>query len=255
MEQYLVSALKNHYNNLDHSGKPLVMSFHGVIGTGKNFVAETIANSVYKNGMRSDYVHFFAGRSNFPLDKLAQQYSSDLKDEIIKAVKNCPRSLFIFDEVDKIPRGVFASITSLLDHHTQVDGVDLRKSVFIFLSNTGGVEISQVLDEHYKNSDDGWREKTTLVDFEKYAEFAAYNMEGGLQHSGPIETSVIDHYIPFLPLEKRHVQRCIHTEFRKLGNWPDDSKIQEVLKYVTFDGRFSTSGCKRIGKKVAALID
>lgn len=251
----MVSALKTHYNNLDNSKKPLVMSFHGVIGTGKNFVAENIANSIYKNGMNSEYVHFYAGRSNFPLDRLAQQYSSDLKDAILEAVKKCQRSLFIFDEVDKIPRGVFTSITSLLDHHSQVDGVDLRKSVFIFLTNTGGVEISQVLDEHYKNSEDGWREKSNLHHFEKYAEAAAYNMDGGLQKSGPIETSVIDHYIPFLPLEKRHVEKCIQSEFKKLGHWPNDSQIQEVLKYISFDGRFSTTGCKRIGKKVAALIN
>lgn len=42
------------------------MSFHGTVGTGKNFVADNIANSMYKLGTQSNYVHKFMGMIDFP---------------------------------------------------------------------------------------------------------------------------------------------------------------------------------------------
>lgn len=127
----------------------------------------------------------------------------------------------MFDEVDSMPPGVFDTITSLLDHHERVQGVDFRKAVFIFLTNTGGVEISDTLLQLYRRK--GFhREQAELKSFEHALELSAYNRQGGLQHSKPIESGLIDHYIPFLPLERRHVERCIEAEFGRLGTEPTD---------------------------------
>ena len=38
----------------------------------------------------------------------------------------CERSLFVFDEVDKIPNGVLDAVTPFLDYHEEIDGVDFR---------------------------------------------------------------------------------------------------------------------------------
>lgn len=64
----LIPALKSHVNNLEMSQKPLVMSFHGTPGTGKNFVADFIARRFYAAGDESSYVHRYRGRIDFPLD-------------------------------------------------------------------------------------------------------------------------------------------------------------------------------------------
>ena len=45
----------------------------------------------------------------------------------------CPRSLFIFDEIDKMPSRLLDSIKPYLDYYTEINGVDYRKAMFIFL--------------------------------------------------------------------------------------------------------------------------
>lgn len=146
-----------------------------------------------------------------------------MKDEIVKAVKSCSRSLFVFDEVDKMPEGVFESITSLLDHHSHINGIDFRQSIFIFLSNAGGTEISNALEDLMKQGK--YREQTIIHNFEKIAEIGAYNVEGGLKNTGLISSSLIDHFVPFLPLEKRHIVKCIIAEFHRLGKIPTDEQV------------------------------
>jgi hypothetical protein len=49
-----------------------------------------------------------------------------LSDWIRGNVSVCERSLFVFDEVDKIPKGVLDALTPFLDYHEEIDGVDFR---------------------------------------------------------------------------------------------------------------------------------
>jgi torsin-1 len=149
-----------YFQKKTQSPKPLVFSFHGTDGTGKTYAADLIAKSLYKNGVNSKYVHKFVGRLHFPEANKASQYGvgewlycscdiiivvffffnlqTELKEKVTNAVSSCGQSLFIFDEVDDIPAGVLDSISSFFDHRSNVDGVDFRQSIFIFLTNTGG---------------------------------------------------------------------------------------------------------------------
>lgn len=122
-----------------------------------------------------------------------------------------------------MPEGVFESITSLLDHHSHVGGTDFRKAIFIFLSNAGGIEISNALEDMMKQGK--YREQTGIFNFEKIAEGGAYNVKGGLKNTGMITSSLIDHFVPFLPMEKRHVEKCILAEFERFGKTPTDEQI------------------------------
>lgn len=58
--------------NLDKSEKPLVMSFHGNMGTGKNHVTDLIVKNFYKKGKNSQYVHRYRARKDFPIDSEAE---------------------------------------------------------------------------------------------------------------------------------------------------------------------------------------
>lgn len=147
-----------------------------------------------------------------------------MKDDVINSVKACARSIFIFDEVEKMPSGIFESITSLLDHHSHINGVDFRKSIFIFLMNAGGKEIANALNDVMSNGK--YREQTGLNDFEQIAETAAYNIKGGLKGASMITSSLIDHFLTFLPLERRHVEKCVYAEFKKLDIIPTDEQIR-----------------------------
>ena len=52
--------------NNDNPKKPMVLSFHGRSGTGKNLACEQIVKNIYKEGMDSRFVHFFNAAIHFP---------------------------------------------------------------------------------------------------------------------------------------------------------------------------------------------
>lgn len=253
--QMVVPAISAHFSEDTSSKKSLVLSFHGTSGTGKNYVADFIAKSLYKNGLNSKFVHLFKGRADFPLKSESTKYSQQIKEIVEQSTKDCPRSLFIFDEVEKMPNGIFESLTSLVDYGSNPKTGDYKKAIFVFLSNTAGEEINSLLGELLSRGTK--REETTESDFENLLETAAYNLEGGLQRSSLIETHLVDHYVPFLPLEREHLVKCLEAEFRRWKREPDSKVIENIInKSLSFDEtmRFATSGCKRIDKKVALEI-
>ena len=58
--------------------------------------------------------------------------------------------MFIFDKMDKMPGGLIDTIKPYIDHYPEINGVDYRKSMFIFLSNTGGNDITRKTLEHWE---------------------------------------------------------------------------------------------------------
>ncbi|KAM7348423.1 torsin family member [Cochliomyia hominivorax] len=256
VQKQLIPALEAHFSGKRNSRKPLVISFHGTPGTGKNFVADQIAKKLYAKGLESKFVHKYMGRADFPVAQDAKLYTERINREVREGIKNCPRSLFIFDEVDKMPSGVFESLTSLVDYNAFVDGKDTTQAIFIFLSNTAGVQISEKLGQLIKSGT--LRDDTRLANFEQILEKVAYNLEGGLKKASLIEAHVIDHFIPFLPLEKSHVYKCIKQEFKRWGTTAKDEVIESIIKdSITYDrshGIFATSGCKKLDKKVAVEV-
>ena len=50
----------------------------------------------------------------------------------------------------KMPEGVMDAIKAFVDYHESIGGVDFRRSIFIFLSNTGGKEITHKTMEAWR---------------------------------------------------------------------------------------------------------
>lgn len=70
----LIPALRGHINHLHRSQKPLVMSFHGSAGTGKNHVADLIVKHFYLAGDNSKFVHRYVAQIDFPLESEVDFY-------------------------------------------------------------------------------------------------------------------------------------------------------------------------------------
>lgn len=99
----------------------------------------------------------------------------------------CERSLFIFDEVDKLPVQLMDAVRPFIDYYETIGGVDPRRSVFLFLSwvrsaesrshygfrNTGGNGIAQKALEYYASGRP--REDITLKEMEEIVKASAYN--------------------------------------------------------------------------------
>lgn len=80
-----------------------------------------------------------------------------------------------------------------------------------------------------------------------------------------IDSYLIDFYIPFLPLERKHVRQCVKAEMGKykfvdkmrsqLNNEEDIDSVVEALVYEPIGyEKFSSSGCKKIPNLVRNLI-
>ena len=258
----VTSALRGHLSS-SNPPKALVLSFHGPPGTGKTYVAQLIARSFYKNGDLSRFYHFFNGRNDFPLPTDVEKYKEELRRIISSSLEKCERSMFVFDEVDKMPEGLLNVLVPFLDYNTwfkswRLTGgsVNTRKAVYIFLSNTGSSRITQRLLALWGEGKQ--RDMTKLQDFEHLISVGAFNEKGGFYQSDTIDTSLIDHYVPFLPLEEAQVKMCLKKAFVNRNIVPTDDMIKDALSYVIYGptphNLYATAGCKRLEQKVASII-
>ncbi|VVC90926.1 unnamed protein product, partial [Leptidea sinapis] len=236
--------------------KALVISLHGWSGVGKNYVTNLVAEAIYLNGMQSKFVKIFMGKKDFDCSDI-EKTQKELIDTVKKIVKECPTSLIIFDEIHEMCHSILDAIKPMLDHHHKVDGIDFRDAIFIFISNIGGKEIGDKLLELY--SEGVKRSEVEFHNFEPMIRRTAYNT-GGFERSATIAQHLIDHYVPFLPLEQHHVEMCAQAEFRYHGVLnPSEEMIAEALSVITYGPTeeqpiFANNGCKRFTKQVPYVI-
>ncbi|XP_057355113.1 torsin-1A isoform X2 [Manis pentadactyla] len=153
--------------------KPLTLSLHGWTGTGKNFASKIIAENIYEGGLNSDYVHLFVATLHFPHASNITLYKDQLQLWIRGNVSACARSIFIFDEMDKMHAGLIDAIKPFLDYYDHVDGVSYQKAIFIFLSNAGAERITDVALDFWRSGKQ--REDIKLKDMEPALSVSAFN--------------------------------------------------------------------------------
>ncbi|XP_062446597.1 torsin-1A-like isoform X2 [Rhea pennata] len=172
VNKVVVKAVKGFLNNTNPK-KPLALSLHGWTGTGKNFVSKIIAESIYKRGLKSKYVHQFVATLHFPHADSISLYKDQLQSWIRGNVSVCPRSLFIFDEMDKMHAGLIDSIKPFLDYYELLNGVSYRKAIFIFLSNAGAEKITEVALDFWRKGKT--REDIQLIDIQNTLSVSVFN--------------------------------------------------------------------------------
>ena len=253
----VLKAVVGHLNN-ESPSKALALSFNGWTGSGKNFVSQIIAEHLFREGMDSKYVHLIIATRDFRHHSKQdiKNYKDKLSDLVEKSVAECPRSLFIFDEMDKMPTGLIDVLKPYLDHYPDVGKVDFRKSMFIFLSNTGANLISAVVLKHWKEGKK--REDIEIKQMDRDINVGEFYTKGGLWHSSLIDNNLIDYFIPFMPLERSHIKMCAKADLEQKGHPVTEEVLNRVaddLLYFPEDLKvFSTSGCKKISSKVDYIM-
>lgn len=251
VQSVVLPSLAGHMSD-PNPQKALVLAFHGWTGGGKNHVAKMIVKNLYAEGLKSNYVHQYIATEHFPHKRKVQEYRDQIQKDIKYHTRQCQRSIFIFDEVDKMPEGIIDAITPFADFYKDINGVDFRKNIFLFLSNAGGSNITEVALKFWL--DGKLRERITLKDMEPLITKGAFNEDGGLRGSEMIRKHLIAEYVPFLPLMKEHVTKCIHAELRKRRHPVEDEIVERILQSLEYGpddvGLYSKSGCKRITKKI-----
>ncbi|XP_048369004.1 torsin-1B-like isoform X2 [Sphaerodactylus townsendi] len=243
-KEVILKALTGFINN-PNPKKPLTLSLHGWAGTGKNFVSQIIAENVHKAGLKSKFVHLFLSTLHFPHDHEIKLYKDQLQKWIRGNVTACAKSVFIFDEMDKLHPGLIDA-TAALDYREQIDGVSYRRAIFIFLrSVTSSVWLKAL-----------WLQVNMCVkEVEPLGKGTFHRSKhSGLWHSSLIDRNLIDYFIPFLPLEYKHVKMCIRAEIQSRGNEIIETVVQKVADEMTFFPKeeriYSVKGCKTVQTKL-----
>ncbi|KAM4020161.1 torsin-1A-like [Anomaloglossus baeobatrachus] len=254
--QIIYKSLTRFMNNKDPR-KALALSLHGWTGTGKNFVSKMIVKNIYELGMRSKFVHLFVSELHFPLKIQLPQYKDQLQSWIRGNISECARSIFIFDEMDKLQPELIDAIKPFLDHYEHLDGVSYRNAIFIFISNAGGHLINKLMLELWNSGKR--REDLELKDVEdKLSTELFNNNKSGFWHSGLIEKNLIDYFVPFLPLEFRHVKKCVLAELRLQGLHENETLASQVASNMPYFPEetklFSAKGCKTVPSQLAITL-
>lgn len=82
---------------------------------------------------------------------------------------------------------------------------------------------------------------------------------GGFWHSTLIDRNLIDYFIPFLPLEYRHVKMCVRVEIESRGYTVDEDIVSRIADEMTYFPReeriYSDKGCKTVDAKLDYYYD
>lgn len=246
-------------------------------GAGKNHVARLITNFIYTEGEESTFAHIRIASEHYPCPdprdnpddnrKKIEQYKVELRNLIKAETMKCGRSLFIFDEADKMPNGLTDVLKPYLDYYPKVEGVDYRKNIFIFLNNIGGDEISDIALANFRKGHK--RQKIKTSEMEEILSLASLKKLGGLKDSTIIKSGLVDFFIPFLPLERQHLKLCAAVDIKRRYSDKNsetsrlnDAEREDIVKmavneiqyYPEKEDIFALTGCKHVTKKVDMFL-
>ncbi|KAJ8285598.1 hypothetical protein GJAV_G00028660 [Gymnothorax javanicus] len=257
LAQEIVSEAVVSFLQKDSPDVPLVLSFHGASGTGKTFVSSMLGRHLYGAAMNSRYIHQFIPTLHFPLNNRAQEYKSALKRWVEGNLTACPRSIFIFDEMERMPPGVIDVLVPFLGPSHVVFQTNYRKAIYIFISTTGQDIINKFALETRMAGKE--REDIQQVDLEADLAQAVLNSKNsGFFQSRIIAEKLFTRLVPFLPLSRHHVNRCTRRELCQRGECQRKDIVEAVENSLTYTlGKyhfFSNTGCKMVPAKVNLFL-
>ncbi|XP_036058115.1 torsin-3A [Onychomys torridus] len=238
--------------------KALALSFHGWSGTGKNFVARMLAENLYRDGLRSDCVRMLISTFHFPHPKFVAAYKEELRWQMQETRRRCQQSMFIFDEAEKLHPELLELLGPYLEPRVpEAQGAKAPRAIFLFLSNLAGSVINEVVLGLLKA---GWsREEITMQHLE--TPLQAEIMESADSSFGSsrlVKENLIDFFVPFLPLEYRHVRLCVRDAFLSQDLPYTEEALDEIAKMMTYvpeeERLFSSQGCKSISQRINLFL-
>lgn len=237
--------------------RPLVLSFHGSSGTGKTLVSTMLGNHLYGSAMCSPYVHQFIPTLHFPSPERVQEYRTELKSWVQGNLTECARSVFFFDEMETMPPGLIDVLEPFLGPSHVVFRTNYRKAIYVFISTAGEEVINKATLENRQAGRD--REEIRAEELQEAIAQAVYNSSSSaFFHSSIIQQKLITRFVPFLPLTRRHVERCARSQLCQQGKC-DRTDVAEAVGgdvvYAPVQGQyFSSTGCKTVPAKINLFL-
>ncbi|XP_028837064.1 torsin-4A [Denticeps clupeoides] len=242
----LLAHLKDYLSTYVHS-KPLVLSLHGATGVGKSLLGRVLAQH-FRSVVGETLVLQFFVLHHCPLDgnisRCSQSLSSQVSDIVLQAEEEEKIPIFIFDEVEHMPKELLDLIYNLIhSQHTN----EYLNVIYILISNLGHEDITKFVLHNSSSSDTADR---THLPRELSPMLQTY-----LRTHHPVwkDTEIL----PLTLLEKTHVIECFVDEMSREGFYPDLPHIEQLaseIPYYYVRGReYSRTGCKQVVAKVNLL--
>lgn len=232
-------------NDTKVSTNPLVFSFHGWTGVGKNFVTKQLVH-----GFENIRVTTFLVPLHFPHESRDDTYRDNIQQWIKGNITLCYVNMFVFDEMDKATVSLLEGLLNVMKY---IQTFEMQKTwiIFIFLSNSRGYQINNFLFSKMREG----RHRNEISFNDIYSVLTDEDSERQWYHDFS-EQGLIDTFVPFLPLNKQHIHQCIEKDLIKKGKQPtadlieiisDEMHYIQPIKGMDF---FSLTGCKRVSDKV-----
>lgn len=114
----------------------------------------------------------------------------------------------------------------------------IKQTNLLGYCGTGSVNVTLLLDEW------NWGQRTLSLSL----------CPGGFFQSSIIQQNLITRFVPFLPLSRRHVERCVRSQLCQQGSCSRSDVVEAVgddMIYTPVQGQyFSTTGCKAVPAKI-----
>lgn len=255
----LYPAIIRHINT-KRPAKPLVLSFHGPTGTGKNYASRILADAITVRPSQFEVIsciNLCPCADPCPAERVITCVQK-LQERIRVSLGSCGRTIFVFDEVENLPPGIIDGIRSFLDYAPDSKENEHRYSIFIFLTNIGASSIMEIAYDAYLRGEH--RHEISVKKLETALTDASFNERSGFMRSKLILKDYIDMMIPFFPLEKDHITKCIKDYLKLCYNKVPSGKFIDTIlaevRWVPPDGQvYARSGCKKMENKVDVFID
>jgi len=210
--------------------------FLGPSGVGKTELAKQIAKEVFEsplsynkkfnNFIRIDMSEFSEAHSISRLLGSPPGYVGfDEGGYLTERVKNNPRSLILFDEIEKAHPHIFNILLQILDEGSLTDSnsqtIDFKNTVIVMTTNIGTDEFNKETLGFFEKG-----KKRTKKNFEQTREKAKKALREILR---PELLNRIDNILTFTPLSEKHIEKIIKKELIELKKHLADSKDIELV--------------------------
>lgn len=239
----------------DPSKPQLVALFLGNSGSGKTFLAKTLADYLFSTSdsfIRIDMSEYEERHSVAKLIGSPPGYvGHDDKGQLTEKIKNRPYSLILFDEVEKAHPDVFNVLLQVFDDGKLTDStggeVNFKNTIIIMTSNIG---TQSILTEKRL----GFGEDKNVV--KNNADIVLKELE---KHFRPEFLNRIDEKVVFNPLEMPQIIKIVELEMKYVLDRVREkgyevSVSEDVLKFIAEKGFDKKYGARPIKRAIVQYV-
>ncbi|XP_060107584.1 torsin-4A isoform X3 [Heteronotia binoei] len=241
----IMALLKDYLATHIHN-KPLVISFNGPSGVGKSHVGWLLAKHFRSVVGHNFVLHYFTMHhcpDNTSSLTCQLDLSKKISDMVTQAEIEEKIPLFILDEVELMSPAQLETLNRFFQTNQTNEFLN---AMYILISKVGGKEVTNFLLQNVS---------TDLPLPQNKVEELLTSLRSVLSHVHPLWGFV--EIVPFVLLEKGHIQSCFYEEMMSEGIYPDPSHIESLAShlnyYVEGGQKYAVMGCKQVVATVNLL--